>query len=453
MFLSDYMAKYNVLVTAFVVVTSAMLSPEGYGQVHFHVDDVSTEPRQVSSEPKLVAEGDSAVVSYHLSDLEAFAVDDASTTAWDQDPVVASGYRPTTTWIRGEYLNWWIKGNHLPPLLTTSPPGTPRLQAGVLPGATILLGDEAIDHGNRPGARLTVGHWFDTTRELGIEASWASVFDDANSGDYDFQSPGLPILARPFFDVSAGLNASDLIAYTDPANVLVAEGSFSVRSSSELHTGNIALRKLYREGTRGRVDLIGGYRYLRFREGLLLQEQMIARDGGLAPFGTIFDLTDQFTTESTFHGGDLGFVAEFHHSRASLELLAKVALGGIQRKTTTSGNSTITPPPLLGPPLTSAGGLLALPTNIGTQKQSEFAALPEFGVNLKLAVTDRATLTAGYTLLMLNGVARTGEQIDTTINPTQLSGGALMGSPRPQPLFASSDFWAQGVQFGLVIEH
>src|SRR5579885_3479831 len=34
-------------------------------------------------------------------------------------------YPPGRVWVDAEYLLWWTKGSPLPPLLTTSPPGTP----------------------------------------------------------------------------------------------------------------------------------------------------------------------------------------------------------------------------------------------------------------------------------------------------------------------------------------
>ena len=39
---------------------------------------------------------------------------------------------PYCLWFRGEYLLWWMKESPIPPLVTTSPFGTPRELAGVL---------------------------------------------------------------------------------------------------------------------------------------------------------------------------------------------------------------------------------------------------------------------------------------------------------------------------------
>ena len=79
--------------------------------------------------------------------------------------------------------------------------------------------------------------------------------------------------------------------------------------------------------------------------------------------------------------------------------------------------------------------------------------MPEFGVNINYCLTDRVSLVGGYTLLMLTDVSRTGEQIDLSVNPTQINNGVLAGAARPQSQFTNeTDFWAQGMNFGIVIE-
>ena len=61
-------------------------------------------------------------------------------------------------WVGVDYLGFWVKGNHIPPLVTTSPLGTPQNQAGVLgqPGTSILFGDQRHKHG--PAQRRS-HHW------------------------------------------------------------------------------------------------------------------------------------------------------------------------------------------------------------------------------------------------------------------------------------------------------
>ena len=57
-------------------------------------------------------------------------------------------------------------------------------------------------------------------------------------------------------------------------------------------------------------------------------------------------------------------------------------------------------------------------------------------------------LTMGYSFIYWSDVARAGDQIDFAINPTQIT-GTLTGPARPEFLFDTTGFMAQGLHFGL----
>src|SRR5260370_14784281 len=103
------------------------------------------------------------------------------------------------------------------------------------------------------------------------------------------------------------------------------------------------------------------------------------------------------------------------------------------------------------------GGLLALRSNIGRYQRDELALMPELGLDVGLQLTRHLKLYAGYSFLWINTVARAGEQIDPVINVTQfpiLSGaGPLVGPARPAFNFNGTDFWAQGLNFGLELRY
>ena len=81
---------------------------------------------------------------------------------------------PGQFWVGMEYLAWSVTGDKLPPLVTTSPAGTPLPQAGVLgaAGTTVLFGNSSVNDGWRSGGGLTAGYWFDPQHRTGIEASF-----------------------------------------------------------------------------------------------------------------------------------------------------------------------------------------------------------------------------------------------------------------------------------------
>ena len=98
---------------------------------------------------------------------------------------------------------------------------------------------------------------------------------------------------------------------------------------------------------------------------------------------------------------------------------------------------------------TQRGGLLALPTNIGRYSRDSFAIVPELGLKVGYNFTDRLRGFVGYDVLYASNVVRPGDQVDTFVNSSFLPPGPGVGAPLPRFQFRQTDFWAQGVSFGL----
>jgi hypothetical protein len=198
-----------------------------------------------------------------------------------------------------------------------------------------------------------------------------------------------------------------------------------------------------------RVDLLGGYRFFRLDDGIQIDDSLLAT-GGL-PGQVLLTSTDQFNVKNEFHGGEIGFKAQAFRGRFSAELLGKVALGNNHQTVTINGTNSVTslPNSPQAQTITTPGGLLAQPTNIGRTTNDEFAVLPELGVTLRFDITHNLRATAGYTAMYLDRTARSGSQIDTTLNPTQINGGALVGEARPARTGAQEDFLLYGFTGGL----
>jgi hypothetical protein len=347
-------------------------------------------------------------------------------------------------WVRGDYLLWWLKGAPLPPLVTTSPPGTPRPQAGVLgfPGTVVLFPGDSDEENPRSGFRVTAGAWLDECRTCGIEAYFFWLDDEGRT--FNAGSDGSLILARPFFNTQTGLPDAQLDAFP---GVLAGSKSVSAGTTNFLGAGIDAYHNLCCDCCY-RVDLIYGYRYLRLEDELIVSESLTSIDPqGIVPLGTTISLTDRFETQNDFHGGEIGAAAEFWCGDLSLRLLGKVALGSTRQRVDISGTTIITVPG--APPAQFNGGLLALGTNIGSYSRNEFTVVPEAGLSIGYQLTCNIRAMVGYSLIYWSDVVRPGDQVDLVINPTQLPPGTLQGPARPAFTFKSSDFWAQGVNFGL----
>jgi hypothetical protein len=163
--------------------------------------------------------------------------------------------------------------------------------------------------------------------------------------------------------------------------------------------------------------------------------------------GTEIVSNDLFSTHNVFHGGDLGFRTHFIWDRLTLDVLTKVAVGRVFRETNIGGDQVTTAPGLA--PVTQTGGVFALATNSGTFGSRDWKVMPEFTATLSWQIRPNLNARVGYTFLLLNGVLRAADQVDTTLNPNFFPGGNASGEIRPAFGQIRSDVWIQSVNFGL----
>lgn len=371
----------------------------------------------------------------------AQAQDDLESSVDDDTEEIASD----AVWTaRVDFQAGWTKGNRVPALATYSPPGTTRLDAGVLgtSGVKVWAGAEQLDQAMRPGVRASLSRRLASVPGVSLDLGGVFVGDDGSVHDYQFNSPGSPIISRPFYNAVTAREDAELVAYPD-----VLAGTVTIRSRSEIVSPEIALSYQLPDEWLGRISLSGGYRYFRLSDSLSIREDLESIDqGGLIPLGTVTIVEDRFKTRNEFHGAQVGANFEFDQDLWSLAFLGKLAMGDLRRTVDIQGDTVVAIPAL--PATTTAGGLLAQSTNIGRYGSSRFAVLPEFGVQGRLRLTRRLDFTLGYSLLLLNDVARSGAQVDRVVNPTQIGAQPLVGPARPRFELVDSDFWMQSLNLG-----
>jgi len=103
-----------------------------------------------------------------------------------------------------------------------------------------------------------------------------------------------------------------------------------------------------------------------------------------------------------------------------------------------------------------AGGLLALPgANIGRYTQNKFCVVPEVGVNFGYQMTSRMRFFVGYNFLYIGNALRPEGLINQNIDVARIpnfpvgSGTPLPGIAQPAPQFHLSDYFVQGISFGV----
>lgn len=153
---------------------------------------------------------------------------------------------------------------------------------------------------------------------------------------------------------------------------------------------------------------------------------------------------DRFATRNSFHGFDMGLMGEIRRGKWSVEGLAKVALGGTFITLDINGETTVTVPGL--PPVTNAGGFLALSSNSSHFTRERFTAVPEFGIRLRYDLTPHDQTSVGYTILWWDGIGDATRAIDLNVNTNLLPPVVtrVSGQASPALLFGKSTLVGQG---------
>ena len=346
---------------------------------------------------------------------------------------------PGPIYARGEYLLWWLKGDSAPALVTTSPQGTSRADAGVLGKSTtsVLFGDTQFNQNARSGGRVVLGWWVDQCCRL--EGDFF-ILGQA-SENFNQTSTGNPILARPFFNLGTAAQDAVVVAYPNQVTGSINASETSSFLGAGVHaTYNMLCWDNCNYSCR--VDALLGYRYLRLRDTLNINSNSMTL-GTAAPVSLA--VSDSFATTNNFNGAELGMLAEAWHGCWYFTAIGRLGIGGTWENVTINGSTTAT---ANNQSTTSAGGLLAMPSNIGSFQHTGFTVVPALELKLGYDITCNCRLTVGYDVMYWSRVARPAEQIDTSVNTSQASGGTLTGVPGPLFSLRESDLWVQGLSVG-----
>ena len=334
---------------------------------------------------------------------------------------VAAVCWPRNIWGRVEYLGWWTSGMHVPALVTTSTEGYPTLDNST---TTVLFGNETINSDSRSGGRFTLGMWLDPCRTRGIDFAYLGLGNKSTTFEAD--SDHYHRLGRPFFDISSRGENAELISY--PSNP-ATEGWVSVNAETQFQGFEVLFRRATKRCPCSQVDMLIGWRWLRLQDDLRIAQSV----------DNTLDLQDHFNTRNNFNGFEIGLQWQRPISCLwTFEALGKVAIGNTSSVVRIDGSQTGD----------ASQGLLALDSNSGIHKRNSFASVAELGFSVKRRFACGLEATFGYSFVYWSDVLRAGDQIDLIVDPRQVppdpQTASLPGVPMKQ-----TDFWAQGLHFGL----
>jgi hypothetical protein len=391
-------------------------------------------------------------------------------SAWSETPeahdsggIYGPGPTPYRFWADAEFLLFWVKpGLPPPPLVSTGPPSS----LGVLgaAGSSVLFGNE-LDYGVHAGGRVSGGFWLDQGGQVGIEASGFLLEDRSLRESAASDATGSPVLARPIVNAMTGAEAVQLVSFPG-----AFAGNVTVSSTDQLYGAETNfVGSLYR-GPQFVSDMLIGFRYVGLDESLgvisnstVLPAGIIGFNGKPAPVGSTVTILDRFETRNDFYGGQVGARTLFHWNKLFVSLQGKLAVGNAHEVVHPLGSTSLSSPGVSGapailvPPSPLPGGILAVASNSGLFSRDEFTFIPEGTAKVGWNITDCITVSVGYTFLYWFDVARPSEQIDRVVNPglvpSNLAFGSVTGPIRPLATVNKTDFWAQGISFGLEIRY
>ncbi len=361
-----------------------------------------------------------------------------------------SGAPSGRIWTNVEWLVWATSGQHVPAAITTSPLGTPQGLAGVLttPGTANLFPRDRANNEFRSGFRLTAGYWFDDSQMFGIEGDFFFLGNSKKGRTVSSDAAGVPIIARPFENALTGLSASSLVAYPG-----IIFGTAGVRAENSAIGGGVSVLYDLLASPCARLNVVLGYRFLGVSDEVSIEEDSttLVPLPGIA-FATRTQLLDRFTTQNNFNGFVMGLNGERKFGFWYVGGKATLAIGGVQQIVTIDGRTVITQ--ANGQSNATFQGLYTQSSNIGRHTRNDFAVLPEIGLRFGVQLTESARIYVGYNWMYLSSVVRAGDQIDTRVNTGFLPPGntSALGPPLPAFQFRTTDYWLQGVSFGMEVK-
>jgi hypothetical protein len=359
-------------------------------------------------------------------------------------------------WVGAEYLHWWTRQPTITtPLVTTGPAGS----LGILnrPGVSVIAGNEEIDYGPMSGGRLTAGVGIPDFG-LGLDGSVFILERGGSSFLRTSDAGGTQTLARPVVDALTGLETSSLIA--SPG---AFAGSVSVDTSSQLWGGEVNLVRARVDKNCFYADWLFGFRYMDLDEELsitqrstLLPNGVTGFNGGVVRAPAVIGLADTVRVKNDFYGGQIGVQGEYRRNGFFIYGAGKFAVGNTHTNVDLAGTTALFVPGQAAQAV--PGGLTVLRNaNLAVHSRNNVSFIPEVNVNVGYQFGRHFRVFAGYTFLYWDDLQRPYDQVVRVVNPnllpSSLSFGRQGGPAVPFEKPVTTDFWAQGVNVGMLFRY
>lgn len=378
-----------------------------------------------------------------LSFVNAAPAPDPKPAAGSSDLLADSAAAPAgqSVWAEAEYLVWYTR-NQFTPQLVVRVADAAVGQGGLAPAGQVrnlYPSNRKIEFDAQSGGRARIGASVDTG--IGFDVG-GFVLESQTDGAFFASGPnGTPALARTYTRAQDGSRQFLFSSFPGQYTGSIAATADTMTWGMD---GNV--RFDWYKVLADQNELLAGFRYLNVQESLVIQ------DRSDFPGGITNTSLDAARTNNHFYGGQVGLHTRFgNHYGVTLDIVQKVALGGVRQRAQLFGANTFGNLPV------EASGLYVQQGNAGTFERDKFAAVGELTVNLGYCVRPGVRVFVGYNLLGISSVVRPGQAFDTVINDANVRfvAGAPAG-PARRPNFdfgrSATDFWVQGLNLGLAMD-
>lgn len=421
------------------------------------------------------------------------------------DPAIM-GYQ---FWANGDYLLWRLRNQSIPSVASVLPIGllavditdlqTDSRRGAVMPSPNTVTGyapvsirsdavfaaGNTLDPGEHSGGRFSAGFWADPEQLFGLETSFffldrRSTGFNATTGNSVDQFLVNTGFSRNLVLITAGTPATATTPATpETQTVILTTPVFFARQTSSVIVGSgqsamwggeVNARCTALQFGRLTLGGLAGFRYLDVHEELNINNTVhLQQAAGVPPTDAdltgslsndlLFSTADTIRTYNHYYGGQVGLVLEAYVGNFFLSAREKIGVGANHQVVNVNGLTVVAnnDPLSTAPPSgTFPGGLLSSPLDGGKHSRTRIAFDNETSIKLGYQFTHWLRGYVGYDLIYLTNVARPSDQTAvSTLNTTVTVAGSSNQVSVAQPTFRfhDTDFWAQGVTFGLELRY
>jgi hypothetical protein len=348
--------------------------------------------------------------------------------------------------MRADYLLWSLPRQALSRFVSSGSIFDPIPGAIGQPGTRLLLNNRFGDDTPHSGLRLYVSLDEGSNPYCSVDAS-AFVLQRRES-QQTFAGNGSinsPVLARPFFNVNAGLEDADPISVPG-----VQSGALVVDTKRVMYGGETNFRWHYWESNGSRILFSIGPRFL-FLEESLETFETVSDLPGLGVPGNQSLFRERYDTNNDFYGGQIGVEWQWRLGPLYVTATSKLALGEMLQKLTTQAATQVFEGATGAVFISPDRALYLAPNNVGTFRRNHFTVMPEVNARLGYDFTNNLGISAGFTYLYISDVIRPANEVDRNVNMQPVGGLGIIPPARTPPSFRTTSFSATGLDASIVV--